>query len=58
MTPVFYAYVIITQKELHLYLLDEQRHTDKIYNHFFTEGLNIKVQKYSETLNGIIGVVR
>lgn len=56
-SPVFFAYVVITQNELYLYLLDEQRITDKIYNHFFMEGLDVILQKYNNTLAGIDSMV-
>lgn len=55
--PVFFAYVIITNDELHIYLLNEQRFTDKIYNHFYTEDVDVILKEYNNTLAGINNVV-
>lgn len=55
--PVFFAYIIITQKELDLYLLKSDRYDNRIYNHFYKEGITVNVKEYNNTLNGIINVV-
>lgn len=56
--PVFYAYVIITQEELHFYLLDDKRYTNEINQHFEVEGLtNFSVSDYTTILAGFSTVV-
>lgn len=54
---MFYAYVIITEKEVQLYLLDEQRINDNIRQHFESEGISVTPFNYKDTLTGINRVV-
>lgn len=56
--PVFFAYVILTQTELQLYVLKEDRITLKIENHFSQENIDVTVKEYNNTLAGINNVVR
>lgn len=55
--PVFFGYVILTQNELHLYLLHEERITVKIENHFYVERVDVLVKAYNSTIAGINTVV-
>lgn len=57
-SSMFYAYVIVMEKEVHLYLLDEQRITDSIKQHFQNEGIFVTEFSYKDTLTGINRVVR
>lgn len=56
-TPVFFSYLILTQNDIYLYILDETRITHYIENHFYTEGIDVKVKEYNSTLAGINTVV-
>lgn len=55
--PVFFAYVILTQTELQLYVLKEDRITNRIENHFSQENIDVVVKEYNSTLAGINNVV-
>lgn len=50
--------MIITQKELYLYIKNEKRVTHYIENHFYLEGIDVIVKEYNNTLAGISNVVR
>lgn len=57
--PVFFAYAIVTAKELYLYVLDVKRVTVTIENHFYVEKIGeTKCKEYNTTLTGINDVVR
>lgn len=57
-TPLFFAYVIITENETYLYLMKQERATtNKIDNHFQTEHIDIITNEYNNTLAGINVVV-
>lgn len=55
---MFYAYLIIMEDNLHLYVLDKNRViTDSIDNHFITEGLIVNTFEYDDAIAGITKVV-
>lgn len=57
-SPLFFAYVIITEYDTYLYLLKQERATtNKIDNHFLTEHIDILINEYSNILAGITNVV-
>lgn len=56
--PVFFSYVILTQSEIYLYILKEERVTFKIQNHFSQENIDVIVNEYDKTLAGINNVVK
>lgn len=55
--PVFFAYAILTLKELHLYVLNRNRINYDIENHFYVERIEVMVNEYNTTLAGINNVV-
>lgn len=57
-SPVFFAYVILTQTDLQLYIMKEDRVTSRIENHFSQESIDVVVKEYNGTLAGINNVVR
>lgn len=56
-SSVFYAYMIFTEKELQLYILDQRRITDSIQGHFFAEGIEVTHFDYKDHTAGINKVV-
>lgn len=57
MSPVFFSYVILSQTELHLFLMKKERISNRIENHFYLEGVDVIVHEYNGTLAGINTVV-
>lgn len=55
--PVFFSYVILTQTQLQLYMMKEDRITLRIENHFSQESIDVIVKEYNGTLAGINNVV-
>lgn len=55
--PVFFAYVILTQTEIQLYVLNEKRITENVKKHFEEERINVKIKKYGNILDGVVSVV-
>lgn len=49
--------MILTQTELQLYVLKEDRITNRIENHFSQENIDVVVKEYNGTLAGINNVV-
>lgn len=56
-SSVFYAYMIVTVKDLHLYILDQRRISDSIQGHFFAEGIEVTHFDYKDHTAGINKVV-
>lgn len=55
--PVFFAYVILTQTDIQLYVLDVRRVTESVKKHFEDEKINVIVKLYEDILPGIANVV-
>lgn len=56
--PLFFAYVIIDEHNMSLFLLKKERaETNKVDNHFQTEHIDVSIEEYNATLTGINNVV-
>lgn len=56
--PLFFAYVIIDEHNMSLFLLKKERaETNKVANHFQTEHIDVSIEEYNATLTGINNVV-
>lgn len=56
--PVFFAYIIVTENDIILYILNKDRINTDIEKHFESEDIQVKVHEYNLTLSGIEDVVR
>lgn len=56
--PVFFAYVLITEQTVQLYLLDASRIDAKLTAHFDSENCAVSVHEYSDIADGITALLK